>query len=103
MCLSFLAFEIEKGKQRVRCARLWLGSTVPSSQTTILTLFFLFFLILELEPLWAVNSYPCSLHTEHFSLIPITFLKPAFFCIIPGLRNGCPHPVFMVPSLFLEW
>lgn len=49
MRLGFLAFGTEKGEQRVRCARLWLGSTVPSSQTTIY--FFLshfFFKSLEL-------------------------------------------------------
>lgn len=50
--------------------------------------------LVNLGPLWVVNSYRSSLHTEHFGLIPITFSSLALFFLFPKLLNGCLHPVF---------
>lgn len=91
MCLGSLAVETENGEQRGCCARLWLRSTAPSSQT-ILTLFCKG--LMNLGPLWVVNSYRSSLHREHFSLIPITFPSLALFFLFSKLLNGFLHPVF---------
>lgn len=86
MCLSSCAVKREKAEQKGCCAWAWLSSTVPSSQTTIFTLF--------------IKPYKLGAHCvgekslflfrqevlfqEFFCFIPITCSSPAFVHVFPG-------------------